>query len=71
MAVTCEDYYGGWTGRNLNPGPLEPSYEFVAPPKQPSYLKSDRIELALGLERKILFIRGLWVESQGIDEGLA
>jgi hypothetical protein len=69
---SIEGYYGGRAGRNLNLELLEPLYTFTAPPKKPVFIKPEKIELSeAGEKPKILFIRGLWAEFQGVDEALA
>ena len=65
--ITYADYYGGSAGRNLDLATLEPIYQFPAPEKQKHYLKPDVIKLQHPKPAKILFIRGLWSEYQGID----
>ncbi|MFZ4776066.1 MAG: hypothetical protein ACOYM3_11910 [Terrimicrobiaceae bacterium] len=70
-SVTYEDFYGGKKGRNINPELLEPIYVFEAPPKRPKYLKPDAIKLVRGEKPRILFVRGLWADFQGVEEALA
>jgi uncharacterized membrane protein len=68
--ISYEDYYGGKAGRNLNLELLQPYYEFTAPPKIRQYLKPDDIKLQANAKPRILFVRGLWAEFQGVDEAL-
>ena len=69
---TFEAYYGGAVGRNLSLELLEPLHEFAAPPKEARYLKPDRIALTNRSGKpRILFIRGLWADFQGVDEAIA
>lgn len=67
-----EAYFGGKAGRNLNLELLQPMYKFEAPAKKPMFLKPDTIKLKSASDKpKILFVRGLWSEFQGVDEALA
>jgi hypothetical protein len=70
VTVTYADYYGGAAGRNLDLATLEPLYQFPVPEKKKQYLKPDVIKLQHPKPAKILFIRGLWAEYQGIDEAV-
>ncbi len=70
FSVTYGDYYGGKAGRNLDLATLEPLHAFPAPEKRKQYLKPDEIALNPSTPPKVLFIRGLWAEFQGIDEAL-
>lgn len=70
VTITYEDYYGGSAGRNVDLATLEPIYQFPVPPKQKQYLKPDVIKLQHPKPARILFIRGLWAEYQGIDEAV-
>ncbi|OPZ85874.1 MAG: hypothetical protein BWY76_01214 [bacterium ADurb.Bin429] len=70
VEVTYGDYYGGSAGRNMDLATLEPLYSFPAPEKRKQYLKPDTIKLQRNKPAKILFIRGLWAEYQGIDEAV-
>ena len=68
--IFYEDYFGGKAGRNLNLEQLQPHYVFTAPPKVVQYLKPDVIKLQAHAKPRILFVRGLWADFQGIDEAL-
>jgi hypothetical protein len=68
--VFYEDYFGGKVGRNLNLEMLQPYYEFTAPPKVIQYLKPDVIKLQQNAKPRILFVRGLWSDFQGVDEAI-
>lgn len=68
--IFYEDYFGGKAGRNLNLEMLQPYYEFTAPPKVKQYLKPDVIKRQANAKPRILFIRGLWADFQGMDEAL-
>jgi hypothetical protein len=68
--IFYEDYFGGKAGRNLNLEMLQPYYEFTAPPKVKQYLKPDVIKRQANVKPRILFIRGLWADFQGMDEAL-
>ena len=70
LSIRYADYVGGNAGRNADLVTLEPLYAFPAPEKQKQYLKPDRIALQHASPPRILFIRGLWAEFQGIDEAL-
>ncbi len=70
VTVSYADYYGGSAGRNADLVTLEPMHRFPAPEKQKQYLKPDIIKLQHAKPAKILFIRGLWAEYQGIDEAV-
>jgi hypothetical protein len=67
---TYADYFGGPVGRNVNLELLEPYYEFKRPAKKRQYLKPDRIERAKNATPRVLFIRGLWADFQGLDQAL-
>ena len=69
-SISYEDYFGGKAGRNLNLEKLQPHYEFTAPPKVKKYLKPDVIKLQANAKPRVLFIRGLWADFQGMDEAL-
>jgi hypothetical protein len=69
-SIFYEDYFGGKAGRNLNLEMLQPYYEFTAPPKIKQYLKPDVIKLQTNAKPRILFVRGLWADFQGMDEAL-
>lgn len=69
-SIFYEDYYGGKTGRNLNLEKLEPYYSFPAPPRKFAYLKPDVIALQKNAKPRVLFVRGLWADFQGLDEAL-
>ena len=69
-SIAYEDYFGGKSGRNLNLEMLQPYYEFSAPPKIKQYLKPDVIKLKANAKPRVLFIRGLWADFQGMDEAL-
>ncbi|MHB9129599.1 MAG: hypothetical protein ACYDBB_00730 [Armatimonadota bacterium] len=68
--VRYADYFGGKAGRNQDLVTLEPMHPFPVPEKQKQYLKPDVIVLQHPKPAKILFIRGLWAEYQGIDEAV-
>lgn len=70
VTVTYADYYGGSAGRNMDLATLDPLHRFTGPEKQKQYLKPDVIQLQHPKPAKILFIRGLWAEYQGIDEAV-
>ncbi len=70
VTISYADYYGGNAGRNLDLVTLEPMYQFPVPEKRKQYLKPDVITLQHPKPAKILFIRGLWAEYQGIDEAV-
>jgi len=70
-SVSFEDYVGGSAGRNKDLTTLEPIAAFPVPEKRKQYLKPDTIELQRLTPPRVLFIRGLWAEFQGIDQALA
>jgi uncharacterized membrane protein len=70
VTISYADYYGGNAGRNADLATLEPLYQFPVPEKRKQYLKPDTIKLQRAKPAKILFIRGLWAEYQGIDEAV-
>jgi hypothetical protein len=49
---------------------LQPYYQFTLPPKVKKYLKPDVIKLQANAKPRILFVRGLWADFQGMDEAL-
>ena len=69
-SISYEDYFGGKAGRNLNLEMLQPYYQFTLPPKVKKYLKPDVIKLQANAKPRILFVRGLWADFQGMDEAL-
>jgi len=68
--ITYADYFGGKVGRNLNLELLEPYHEFTPPRKKRQYLKPDTLALRKNATQRILFVRGLWADFQGVDETL-
>jgi len=70
VTISFADYYGGSAGRNMDLATLLPIYSFPAPEKHKQYLKPDVIKLQHPKPAKILFIRGLWAEYQGVDEAV-
>jgi len=70
VTINYADYYGGSAGRNTDLVTLEPLRRFPGAEKKRQYLKPDIIKLQHPKPTKILFIRGLWAEYQGVDEAL-
>lgn len=70
VAVSYADYVGGKAGRNQDLVTLDPIFPFPVPAKQKQYLKPDHIALQRTTPPRILFVRGLWAEFQGIDAAL-
>lgn len=70
VRIHYENYFGGDAGRNKDQVLLEPLHAFPAPPKRKIYLKPDQIRLARQKVPRILFVRGLWAEYNGIDPAL-
>lgn len=70
LKIHYENYFGGTAGRNLDLVTLEPMYEFKIPEKKKQYLKPDKIKLIKNKVPKILFVRGLWAEFNGIDDAI-
>ncbi|MHB9131196.1 MAG: hypothetical protein ACYDBB_08915 [Armatimonadota bacterium] len=70
VTITYADYFGGSAGRNQDLVTLDPLRRFPGPEKKKQYLKPDMIKLQHLKPAKILFIRGLWAEYQGIDEAV-
>jgi uncharacterized membrane protein len=70
VTAVYEDYFGGAVGKNSDLVTLDPLHAFVAPTKKKTYLKPDKIELSKNEKTRILFIRGLWSNFQGVDEAL-
>ncbi|MFM8633585.1 MAG: hypothetical protein ACKOEX_02045 [Planctomycetia bacterium] len=68
--ITYADYYGGTVGRNVNLELLEPYHEFTPPKKKRQYLKPDAIVRRKNAKPRILFVRGLRADFQGVDEAL-
>lgn len=70
VTVAYADYYGGGAGRNADLVTLEPMVAFAAPEKKKQYLKPDVIKLQRPTQAKILFVRGLWADYQGVEEAV-
>jgi hypothetical protein len=68
ITITYADYVGGKAGRNLDLATLEPLHAFPAPEKRKQYLKPDKLALQRAAPPRLLFVRGLWAEYQGLDE---
>ncbi|MFM7292584.1 MAG: hypothetical protein ACKO6B_15345, partial [Planctomycetia bacterium] len=68
--ITYADYFGGRVGRNVNLELLEPYHEFTPPKKKRQYLKPDALVRRKNAKPRILFVRGLWADFQGVDEAL-
>jgi uncharacterized membrane protein len=69
-AVTASyaDFFDGPSGRNIDLTTLGPLVEFPAPEKMKTYLKPDTLALQRAKPPRILFVRGLWAEFQGVEE---
>lgn len=70
VTVLYADYVGGKAGRNQDLVTLDPIFPFAVPEKRKQYLKPDVIKLQANATPRVLFVRGLWAEFQGIDEAL-
>lgn len=68
--ISYADYFGGRVGRNVNLELLQPYHEFIPPKKKRQYLKPDTIVRRKNAKPRILFVRGLWADFQGVDEAI-
>ena len=68
--MTYADYFGGKVGRNVNLELLEPYHAFTPPKKKRQYLKPDAMVRRKNAKPRILFVRGLWADFQGVDEAI-
>ncbi len=68
VEASYADFFDGPSGRNIDLTTLGPLVEFPAPEKMKVYLKPDTITLQRARPSRILFVRGLWAEYQGIEE---
>jgi uncharacterized membrane protein len=70
ISIHYENYFNGTAGRNMDEVQLEPIYKFKIPEKQKQYLKPNLIKLTKNKIPRILFVRGLWANYNGIDDAI-